>query len=177
MYVKTKEIAGHKLFYLCLAGSGGTGDRAWKAVEYSVCLGGTLNLSAARWAEILRGSPDFRTVRFPDVLLVMEQYVSGHGLRPEILQGLREAAHGTWQQKARRAASSDRRGPEDMRTKALRLLGLEPGSSTDEIESAFRRAARRHHPDVGGDPEEFRAIVDARNFLLGRTEVTLRDIL
>ncbi len=177
MYVKTKEIAGHKLFYLCMAESGGSGGRGWKAVEYSVCLGDTLDLSAVRWTDILRGSPDFRTVSLADLLAVMEQYVSEHGLWPEILEGLREAARGAWERKTRRNAQSDRRGQEDMRTKALRLLGLAPGSSNDEIESAFRRAARRHHPDVGGDPERFRAIVDARNLLLGRAATSLRDIL
>ena len=176
MYLKTKEIAGHKLFYLCVAESGGSGGRGWKSVEYSVCLGDTLDLSAERWARILLGSPDFRTVSPANVLRVVEQYVSDHGLRREILEGLREAARGTWQQKARRTAQSDRRGQEDMRTKALRLLELELGSSSEEIESAFRKAARKHHPDVGGDPKEFRAIVDARNLLLGRATPSLRDI-
>jgi DnaJ family protein A protein 2 len=63
---------------------------------------------------------------------------------------------------------SERRSQEDEYTKALRLLGLAPGSSDDQIESAFRKAARRHHPDVGGDPEKFRELVDARNLLSTR---------
>ncbi len=177
MYVKTKEIAGHKFFYLCVAESGGSGGRGWKSVEYSVCLGDTLDLSSVRWTDILRGSPDFRTVSLADLLVALEQYVSEHGLQPEILEGLREAARGARQRKTRRNAQSDRRGQEDLRTRALRLLEIEPGSSNDEIESAFRKAARKHHPDVGGDPERFRAIVDARNLLLGRAETSLRDIL
>jgi DnaJ domain len=31
------------------------------------------------------------------------------------------------------------------------VLGIEPSASPDEVRLAFRRAARRHHPDYGGD--------------------------
>lgn len=167
MYVKTKEIAGHAVFYLCIAEQGGGGGRSWKAVEYSLCLGETLDLSSSRWFEILRASGEFRSVPLEDVLEAVEKYVAIHGLPAEILAGLRAAAHDT-RRKSRRGARSERRSQEDERATALRLLGLLPGSSDEEIESAFRKAARRHHPDMGGDPAKFRAIVDARNFLLGR---------
>jgi len=39
-----------------------------------------------------------------------------------------------------------------------RLLGVGPGASTSEIRVAFRRAARRAHPDAGGDPVRFVAL-------------------
>lgn len=168
MYVKTKEQAGRTLFYLCIPEQGGGGGRSWKAVEYSVCVGDSLDLGAARWVEILRSSPVFRSVSPGAVLGVLEQYVAGHGLAPEILDGLRDAAREAGR-KSRRRAQGERRSEEDERIGALRVLGLPPGSTDDEIESAFRRAARRHHPDVGGDSEKFRAVVDARNRLLGRS--------
>lgn len=37
-------------------------------------------------------------------------------------------------------------------------LGLSPDATPDEIKAAHRRAARKHHPDTGGDPEEFQRI-------------------
>lgn len=172
MFVKTKERSGRTDFYLCIAEGGGS---AWKTVEYSVCLGETLDLSSAQWVKVLQSSPDFRRVSLQNVLRVLEAYVADRGFPAEILAGLREAARTARQQKTRRNAStttsapSDRRGQQDEHVAALRLLGLPPGSSDDQVESAFRKAARRHHPDVGGDPARFRAIVDARNLLLGRS--------
>ncbi len=33
------------------------------------------------------------------------------------------------------------------------VLGIEPTASPDEVRVAYRQAARRHHPDYGGDGE------------------------
>lgn len=167
MFVKTKERAGRTTYFLCIAEQGGSGGRSWKPVEYSVRLGERLDLDSAQWVKMLRASPIFRSVPLEDVLEVLEQYIAGHGLSPEILAGLREAVHET-KRKSRKRASGERRSEEDTRVAALRQLGLPPGSSDGEIEKAFRKAARRHHPDVGGDAAKFRAIVNARNLLLGR---------
>jgi hypothetical protein len=168
MFVKTKERAGRVSFFLCIAEGGGS---AWKSVEYSVCLGETLDLSAEQWVKILRSSSDFRSASLQDVLDVLERYLEDRGMRTEALAGLREAVRGAKQRKSRRNANRDAPSPhaqDDERGKALRVLGVPPGSSNDQIESAFRKAARRHHPDVGGDPAKFRALLDARNLLLGR---------
>lgn len=35
------------------------------------------------------------------------------------------------------------------------------------VQLAYRVAARKHHPDVGGDPDVFRRLVEARDLLLG----------
>jgi hypothetical protein len=167
MFVKTKERAGRTQYFLCLPERGGNSGNSWKTVEYSVSLGETLELTSAQWEEILRKSPDFRSVPLENVLDAVEQYVAEHRLAPEILDGLREAVREP-RGKSRGPSRSERRSQEDEYTKALRLLGLPPGSSDDQIESAFRKAARRHHPDVGGDPAKFRQLVDARNLLSGR---------
>lgn len=37
-------------------------------------------------------------------------------------------------------------------------LGLPPTASPEEVKAAFRAAARRLHPDVGGDEEAFRTV-------------------
>ena len=169
MFVKTKERAGRKVYYLCISESGGNSGGGWKSVEHSVCLGETLDLTGPQWVKILHASATFRPVSLEDVLEVMEKYLAGRGLPSQVLDGLREAAQAAKWRKARRHAFSERRSQEDVRAKALRLLGLEPGSSDDQIEKAFRKAARQLHPDVGGDATKFRAIVDARNLLLGRS--------
>jgi hypothetical protein len=167
MFVKTKERAGRTNFFLCIPERGGNSGNNSKTVEYSVSLGETLDLSSTQWEEILRHSPDFRSIPLEHILDVVEQYVAKHGLPPEILDGLREAVRGP-REKSRRPSHSERRSQEDEYTRALRLLGLAPGASDDQVESAFRKAARRHHPDVGGDPAKFRELVDARNLLSTR---------
>lgn len=62
-----------------------------------------------------------------------------------------------------------------LRRRALQVLGLPPGSSLEEVRTAFRKLSRKHHPDVGGDPQRFVKIVnsyliltkpDPRGFLL-----------
>jgi len=167
MFVKTKERAGRTNFFICIPERGGNSGNNWKTVEYSVSLGETLDLGSTQWAEILRRSPDFRSIPLERILDVVEQYVAKHGLPPEVVDGLREAVRGP-REKPRGHSHSERRSQEDEYTRALRLLGLAPGASDDQIESAFRKAARRHHPDVGGDPAKFRELVDARNLLSSR---------
>ena len=44
-------------------------------------------------------------------------------------------------------------------------LGLARGASADEIKKAYRMLAREHHPDKGGDPEQFKAIQEAHEVL------------
>jgi DnaJ domain len=166
MFIKTKERAGRAHFFLCIVERGGSGDSC-KTVEYSVCLGDTLRLSSVQWLEIFRASPGFRSVPVKDILEVLEKYVRSHGLSSHLLSGLREAAREP-RRESRRNAGSERRSQQDEHAAALRALGLEPGASDAEIESAFRKAARRHHPDIGGDSARFRALVDARSLLLGR---------
>ncbi len=39
-----------------------------------------------------------------------------------------------------------------------RILGIEKGVDLEEVKKAFRRLAKLHHPDVGGDPEAFKRI-------------------
>lgn len=44
-------------------------------------------------------------------------------------------------------------------------LGVNPESSSEEIKAAYRKAAKRTHPDQGGDPDEFKAIASAFEIL------------
>lgn len=41
------------------------------------------------------------------------------------------------------------------RAEALRALSLTSDADADDVKRAYRRLAREHHPDLGGDPEVF----------------------
>jgi hypothetical protein len=49
---------------------------------------------------------------------------------------------------------------------ARRLLGLPDNYTEEDIIAAFRKAAKRCHPDLGGTAEAFRVLVEARDRLL-----------
>jgi len=57
--------------------------------------------------------------------------------------------------------------PDDLRTKHLRTLGLDPRKSwnPDEVKAAYRRAAKRSHPDAGGSSVDFIAVQNAWEWL------------
>lgn len=42
---------------------------------------------------------------------------------------------------------------------AWSILGLEPGATHAELKAAYRRKALESHPDRGGDPTAFRAVI------------------
>jgi molecular chaperone DnaJ len=45
------------------------------------------------------------------------------------------------------------------------VLGVKKDASSDEIKKAFRKLARKHHPDAGGDEEKFKEINEAYEVL------------
>jgi molecular chaperone DnaJ len=45
------------------------------------------------------------------------------------------------------------------------VLGLRPDAATEEIKRAYRRKAREHHPDAGGDAERFKEVNHAYEVL------------
>src|SRR3989344_121957 len=46
------------------------------------------------------------------------------------------------------------------------ILGIDTKASQKEVKSAFRKLARKHHPDVNGDPAKFREIYEAYDVLI-----------
>ena len=55
---------------------------------------------------------------------------------------------------------------------AIRLLGVPANFTEDDVVAAFRRMAKRAHPDVGGSAELFRRVVEARDRLLATLGTT-----
>jgi len=51
---------------------------------------------------------------------------------------------------------------------ALEVLGLPAGSSAVEIHRRYRSLVRTHHPDRGGDAEQFRRVAEAMAVLRAR---------
>lgn len=49
------------------------------------------------------------------------------------------------------------------------VLGVSPEATDDEIRTAYKRAAMKHHPDRGGSSEAFQAVHDAYAALQNRT--------
>jgi rRNA maturation protein Nop10 len=71
-----------------------------------------------------------------------------------------------WQDRYGRAAGGV---PPVMRmalTEAMALLGVPANFSKEDVLAAFRREAKKAHPDAGGTAEMFRRLVEARDRLL-----------
>jgi len=45
------------------------------------------------------------------------------------------------------------------------VLGLTAASTPDDVKKAYRKLAREHHPDKGGDPEKFKKVQEAYEVL------------
>ena len=45
------------------------------------------------------------------------------------------------------------------------ILRIHPDASPGEVRAAYRRMAKRHHPDAGGSSEEFHTVQEAYNIL------------
>ena len=50
-------------------------------------------------------------------------------------------------------------------------LGLPVDASVDDVKKAYRKLAMKHHPDKGGDPEEFNLISQAYDAILSKPVV------
>lgn len=51
---------------------------------------------------------------------------------------------------------------------AMLVLGVQSGDGIGEVKSAYKRLAKEHHPDRGGDPEKFKSITRAYSILVER---------
>lgn len=102
------------------------------------------------------------TLGFQELLMIagIIIFLSITGLWPMVIRGLRELR-------------GDYVPPEDPPRRNsgangdvyYRLLGISPSASWDEIERAYRKKAKVHHPDHGGDEDAMRALNEAYQYL------------
>jgi DnaJ-class molecular chaperone len=93
------------------------------------------------------------------IIIVGILVLSYTGLWPTIIRGLREL----------RGERVDPPPPPPRTPESnelcYKLLGVSPSASWDEIEAAYRRKAKLHHPDHGGDGDAMRALNEAYTLL------------
>jgi len=88
------------------------------------------------------------------LLMLVIAILSVTGLWPLIIKGLREL-RGDGGDGGDRAPAS---GSLDV---CYRIMGVSASAPWEEIERAYRRKAKRHHPDHGGDEDAMRALNEA----------------
>lgn len=52
------------------------------------------------------------------------------------------------------------------RQQALRVLGLPPNATPEQIKRRYRSLAKRYHPDRGGDQRQMQRIIAAYEYLM-----------
>jgi hypothetical protein len=145
LFIKTKKHGRKVVYYL--AHSTRVGG---KVKQPSLYLGDTLALTGQEWIDKLASARGFQpTIR--KVYPVIEAFIERRGLPRDTIKGLKDAT------------SIDLR--QRLPTSPLRVLGLQPGAKWADVKRAFRQKSLRCHPDQGGDPEEFKKLVAARDKL------------
>ena len=91
------------------------------------------------------------------IIIIIILVLSGTGVWDIVMRGLREL---------RGERVEPRRSPNAAASQSdidlsFRMLGLSPSATWDEIERAFRRKAKIHPPDHGGDEDTMRALNEA----------------
>ena len=97
-------------------------------------------------------------------LQVVEELLRREAQIGQRRRGTRTENHSRAQNHSQAKASATAADP---RSDALRELGLEPGASVPMIKRAYRRLAKDHHPDLGGDAKAFHRLEAAYRLLMG----------
>lgn len=90
------------------------------------------------------------------IIILIIILLSWTGLWPVVIRGLREL-RGEHVEEPRPSKS-------DLEL-SYRLMGVSPTAPLEEIERAYRRKAKVHHPDLGGDEDAMRALNEAYNLI------------
>lgn len=87
------------------------------------------------------------------ILMLVIAVLSMTGLWPRIMDGLRDLRGDS-------RGGNGSMSPQETEM-CFKILGLSTSAKWPEIEQAYRRKAKVHHPDVGGDEDAMRALNDA----------------
>lgn len=63
-----------------------------------------------------------------------------------------------------------------MKFNPYKILGVKPDADLETIKAAYKEKAKQHHPDAGGESEEFRKIKQAYDLLLNAEHRRLYDL-
>ena len=95
----------------------------------------------------------------------------------QLLEAFLDRAHGTaWRMSQGEKSEENTAGSTSQRNhsgqmsvdEALKLLGLKPDATTDEIKAAHRRLMKQVHPDTGGSAYLAARVNEAKDILLNR---------
>ncbi len=90
------------------------------------------------------------------VLMLIIAVLSMTGIWPSISRALRELRGDVVPPEEPSKADMD---------VSYRMMGVSPSASWDQIEQAYRKKAKLHHPDHGGDEDTMRALNEAYRLL------------
>ena len=97
------------------------------------------------------------------VMLIVAMWVTG--LWPVVIRGIRElrGEHVDEPPPNRRQSRQQTNTPTSPRDLELcyKMLGISPSAPWEDVEKAYRRKAKIHHPDHGGDEDAMRALNEA----------------
>ena len=90
------------------------------------------------------------------ILIAVIAVLSSTGWWPRIIRGIRELRGDSFPDSDPNATDLDL---------CYKMLGVAPSAKWEDIEKAYRKKAKLHHPDLGGDDDTMRALNDAYNCL------------
>ncbi|MFO7775488.1 MAG: J domain-containing protein [Candidatus Hydrogenedentota bacterium] len=100
--------------------------------------------------------PSIQEILILCLLMFVIAALNRSGLWPEVLRSLRELRG-----ERTDGPTSPGGGSGQSVEMCYKMLGLSPSASWAEIEKAYRRKAKIHHPDHGGDEDTMRALNEA----------------
>ena len=98
------------------------------------------------------------------VVIIVVMWITG--LWPVVIRGIRELRgehvdDGPYQNQHHYGQQNTASTPSRDHELCYKMLGISPSAPWEEIEKAYRRKAKLHHPDHGGDEDAMRALNEA----------------
>jgi len=88
------------------------------------------------------------------LLMLIIVVLSATNMWPAVIRGLREL-------RGERVDPPAGQAPAESLDVCYKMLGIAPSAPWEDVERAYRKKAKIHHPDHGGDEDTMRALNDA----------------